>query len=404
MLLRHRLLSLLHLLHFLLRLLLVLLAPLLPRRARFGGRHAPGNRQRRTRLRRHLGPPRLVELNERLPIPRPVADCPSRRGDGLLGRLRVEILPLHELGLVDGEQVVVPREGLASRDHLAVGALHVELGLGVARDRCRVAHGDQGVRALDAVPSVSLALDLGLVVRSVAVSLVLAHPRDGVAPRPEDAAAYFHRRVAVVGRAVALPVRHPLLAEPWPGLHEARHRRFDPRLGVELVLLGVVAVRDHVLLEEGEAALGVRRRRVLSPVDAVLPADLRPLRGRRVAVDEHAPVRRQPDGVALAAGGAAGFADADLRPVVGEEVEGVDAHVLQDQVLVACLVAVLDEMADVLVPLVPAPLQARREHHRLGHFGGFRVAVRPRGGGRGRRRGGGTGRGCFFFCGEQVDS
>ena len=89
----------------------------------------------------------------------------------------------------------------------------------------------------------------------------------------------------------------------------------------------------------------------------------------------------------IAAGGAAGFVDADLRPVVDEEVEGVDAHVLQDQVLVACLVAVLGNMADVLVPLVPAPLQARREHHRLGHFGGIRVAVRPRCGHRGRRRG-----------------
>ena len=94
----------------------------------------------------------------------------------------------------------------------------------------------------------------------------------------------------------------------------------------------------------------------------------------------------------IAAGGAADFVDADLRPVVDEEVEGVDAHVLQDQVLVACLVAVLDNMADVLVPLVPAPLQARREHHRLGHFGGIRVAVRPRCGRRGRRRGSADGR------------
>ena len=65
-------------------------------------------------------------------------------------------------------------------------------------------------------------------------------------------------------------------------------------------------------------------------------------------------VRKRKD--LIAAGGAAGFVDADLRPVVDAEVEGVDAHVLQDQVLVPCLFAVLDNMADVLgaIPTIMA--------------------------------------------------
>ena len=72
----------------------------------------------------------------------------------------------------------------------------------------------------------------------------------------------------------------------------------------------------------------------------------------RVLVVEHGTVRRDSHGISFTAGSTTRLHDRKLRPVVHEHVEGVEAHVLENHLLVHVLIAVLDEVAMVLVLLV----------------------------------------------------